>query len=88
MIGGEWKRAGGDRQSPLLVRFDEVERLANSDDVDILLTHDAPVGVRFERIDGARSDRTASSTTSRCMTSTTSAILTDMVGQSTDLAYG
>jgi hypothetical protein len=21
MIGGEWKRAGGDRQSPLLVRF-------------------------------------------------------------------
>jgi Icc-related predicted phosphoesterase len=29
--------------------FDEVERLANSDDVDILLTHDAPAGVRFER---------------------------------------
>lgn len=29
--------------------FDEVERLANSSDVDILLTHDAPAGVRFER---------------------------------------
>ena len=29
--------------------FDEVEQLAKSDDVDILLTHDAPAGVRFER---------------------------------------
>jgi len=29
--------------------FDEVERLANSNDVDIMLTHDAPAGVRFER---------------------------------------
>ncbi len=29
--------------------FDEVERLASSGDVDILLTHDAPAGVRFER---------------------------------------
>ena len=29
--------------------FDEVQRLASSSGVDILLTHDAPAGVRFER---------------------------------------
>jgi predicted phosphodiesterase len=29
--------------------FDEVERLTNSRGIDILLTHDAPAGVRFER---------------------------------------
>ena len=28
---------------------DEIERLANVGDVDIVLTHDAPAGVRFER---------------------------------------
>jgi hypothetical protein len=33
---------------------DEVERLAEIRDVDIILTHDAPAGVRFER--GSRGD--------------------------------
>ena len=35
MIGGEWKRAGGDRQSPLLVRF----RAVSHTSVGVIGTH-------------------------------------------------
>ena len=32
--------------------LDEIERLENTNGVDIVLTHDAPAGVRFEQVEG------------------------------------
>ena len=60
MIGGEWKRAGGDRQSPLLVPFRSIEEwirlreaywdsITSGDDEHPFLSHDLLTNTRALR---------------------------------------